>query len=39
MKRFAILAVVACLWGFALPGTGRADFITFDNLTVVPFTG
>jgi hypothetical protein len=27
MKRLAFLAVVACLWGGALPGTGRAEFI------------
>jgi hypothetical protein len=27
MKRLAFLAVVACLWGGALPGIGRADFI------------
>jgi hypothetical protein len=27
MKRLAFLAVVACLCGCALPGTGRADFI------------
>jgi hypothetical protein len=27
MKRFAFLAVVACLWGCALAGIGRADYI------------
>jgi hypothetical protein len=30
MKRLAFLAVVACLWGCALPGTGRADMITLS---------
>jgi hypothetical protein len=27
MKRLAVLAAVACLWGCALPGTGRAGFV------------
>jgi hypothetical protein len=31
MKRLAFLAVVACLWGCALPGTGQADIITFGT--------
>jgi hypothetical protein len=30
MKRFAILAVVACLLGCALPGNGRAGLMTFE---------
>jgi hypothetical protein len=30
MKRLAVLAVVACLCGCALAGTGRADSITYD---------
>jgi hypothetical protein len=30
MKRFALLAVVACLWGCAQSSTGRADHITYD---------
>jgi hypothetical protein len=33
MKRFAFLAVVACLCGCALPGTGRADIITYEYKT------
>jgi hypothetical protein len=39
MRRLAFLAAVACLWGCALPGTGRADIITFDNLNINPLTG
>jgi hypothetical protein len=31
MKRLAFLAVVACLWGCAVPGTGRAEFITYTE--------
>jgi hypothetical protein len=31
MKRLAFLAVVACLWGCALPGTGRAGIITYTE--------
>jgi hypothetical protein len=31
MKRFAVLAVVACLGGSALSGTGRADLITYTE--------
>ena len=31
MKRLAVLAVVACLWGCALPGTGRAGPITYTE--------
>jgi hypothetical protein len=27
MKRLALLAAVACLWGCSLPGTGRAGYI------------
>jgi hypothetical protein len=27
MKRLAFLVAVACLWGAALPGTGRAGFV------------
>jgi hypothetical protein len=30
MKRLAFLAVVACLWGCGLPGTGRAGMISFS---------
>jgi len=29
MRRLAFLAAVACLWGCALPGTGRAGLITY----------
>jgi hypothetical protein len=31
MKRLAVLATVACLWGCALPGTGRAGLITYTE--------
>jgi hypothetical protein len=31
MKRFAVLAVVACLCGCALTGTGRAESITYTE--------
>jgi hypothetical protein len=31
MKRLAVLAVVACLCGCALAGTGRADSITYTQ--------
>jgi hypothetical protein len=31
MKRLAFLAAVACLWGSALPGTGRAGMITYTE--------
>jgi hypothetical protein len=31
MKRFAFLAAVACLWGCALPGTGRAGMIVYTE--------
>jgi hypothetical protein len=30
MRRFAFLAVVACVWGGVLSGTGRADTVTYD---------
>jgi hypothetical protein len=30
MKRFGLVAVVACVWGCALAGPGRADTITYD---------
>src|SRR5262245_5786694 len=30
MRRFAFLAVVACLWGCALAGSGRAELIDVD---------
>jgi hypothetical protein len=39
MKRLAFMAALACLCGCALPGTGRADIITFGNLNLLPFTG
>jgi hypothetical protein len=35
MKRLAFLAVVACLWGCALPGTGRAGLLTLEYTVVV----
>jgi hypothetical protein len=41
MKRLTFMAAVACLWGCALPGTGRASIITFGNLSGAnqdPFT-
>jgi hypothetical protein len=31
MKHLAFLAAVACLWGGALPGTGRAGLITYTE--------
>jgi hypothetical protein len=31
MKRLAFLAVFACLWGCALPGTGRASMVVFNS--------
>jgi hypothetical protein len=31
MKRLAVLAAVACLWGCALTGTGRAGMITYTE--------
>jgi hypothetical protein len=31
MKRLALAAAVACLWGWALPGTGRAGMITYSD--------
>jgi hypothetical protein len=31
MKRLAFLMAVACLWGSALPGTGRAGMITYTE--------
>jgi hypothetical protein len=36
MNRFAVLAAVACLCSGVLPGTGRADMITFDSLNINP---
>jgi hypothetical protein len=35
MKRLAFLAAVACLWGCALPGTGRAGLLTLEYTVVV----
>jgi hypothetical protein len=31
MKRLALLTAVACLWGWGLPGTGRAGMITYTE--------
>jgi hypothetical protein len=36
MKRLVFLAVVACLWGCALPGSGRAGMITFGTQNIGP---
>jgi hypothetical protein len=39
MKRFAVLAAVACLCGCALPGAGRADMLTVSqSLSIGPLT-
>jgi hypothetical protein len=45
VKRLPFLAAVVCLWGCALTGTGRADFITYTeqftasgSLGSTPFT-